>query len=346
MAGPTPSASASRRPKAAKPQPVSLALQGGGAHGAFTWGVLDALLEDGRIDPKAISATSAGAMNACAFAMGRMQGGTDGARQALEEFWRAVSRAGGTFMRPPGLSKIAPWIDALTRLVSPYDSNPFGYDPLSGILDEQIDFDAIHACQQTQLFIAATCVTSGRSKVFTGSEVTLETVRASATLPFLHQAVEIDGEPFWDGGFTGNPALWPLFYADAPHDLLIVHINPMERAGTPKTAEDIMNRVNEITFNASLVAELRAIAFVKRLIKDDLLKDARKAKLRDIRVHSIRADNAISQYPASTKYDTSWSFLTELRDRGRETAQSWLTTCSDQVGQRSSVDLKAQFLDG
>ncbi len=187
-------------------------------------------------------------------------------------------------------------------------------------------------------------MTTGRSKVFSGDEVTRDAVRASATLPFIHQAVEIDGAPFWDGGFTGNPALWPLFYADAPHDLLIVHINPMERPGTPKSAEDILNRVNEITFNASLLAELRAVAFVQRLIRDDLLKDPRKAQLRNMRVHSIRADDAISQYPASSKYETSWSFLTELRDRGRETARAWLDSCSDKVGKESSVDLHAEFL--
>ncbi len=336
--------SSSTRKRSKTPRPVSLALQGGGAHGAFTWGVLDALLEDGRIAPTAISATSAGAMNACALVMGRVRGGDEGARQALDDFWRAVSRAGGGFLRAPGLSFFAPWLDALTRLTSPYDTNPFGYDPLLEILDRQIDFDAIHDCAEIQLFIAATCVTTGRSKVFSGDEVTRDAVRASATLPFIHQAVEIEGEPFWDGGFTGNPALWPLFYADAPHDLLIVHINPMVRPGTPKSAEDILNRVNEITFNASLLAELRAVAFVQRLIRDDLLKDPRQMQLRNMRVHSIRADDAISAYPASSKYETSWSFLTELRDRGREAAKDWLDTCSDKVGQESSVDLHAEFL--
>jgi len=326
-------------------KPVSLALQGGGAHGAFTWGVLDAVLEDGRIDPRAITATSAGAMNACAFAMGRVRGGADGARQALEDFWKAVSRAGGPFRTPSG-GGLAPWIDAFNRLFSPYDVNPFNIDPLNDILARQIDFDAVHACRETRLHISATCVTTGRARVFTGDEVTLEAVRASATLPFMHQAVEIDGAPYWDGGFTGNPALWPLFYAEAPLDLVIVHINPMHRAGTPKTAEDITNRVNEITFNASLLAELRAVAFVKRLIGDGLLKDPDKARLRDILIHSIKADAALEAYPASTKYDTSWPFLTELRDAGREAAFEWLERCARDVGSRSTIDLKAEFLDG
>ena len=327
------------------PQPVSLALQGGGAHGAFTWGVLDALLEDGRIDPRAITATSAGAMNACALTMGRVNGGSEGAREALESFWRAVSRAGGGFSNLPSWMKLAPWIDALSRMTSPYDTNPFNIDPLTDILREQIDFDAVHACQDVKLFIAATNVSTGRSRVFRGAEVTLEAVRASATLPFLHQAVEIDGEPFWDGGFTGNPALWPLFYDDTPDDLLIVHINPMHRAGTPKSAEDIIDRVNEITFNASLLAELRAITFVKRLIHDDLLKDPKQARLRDIRVHSIRADDALEAFPASTKYNASWSFLSELKERGREAGMSWLSSCSDAIGERSTTDLRSQFLN-
>ena len=328
----------------ASAKPVSLALQGGGAHGAFTWGVLDALLADGRIDPRAITATSAGAMNACAFAMGRMRGGPEGAREALEEFWKALSRAGGPFRTPLAGGAFA-WLDALNRLFSPYDVNPFNIDPLSDILSAQIDFDAVRACRETRLFISATCVTTGRARVFRDDAVTLEAVRASATLPFIHQAVEIDGEPHWDGGFTGNPALWPLFYEDTPADLLIVHINPMHRPGTPKTAEDITNRVNEITFNASLLAELRAIAFVIRLIGDDLLKDPAKARLRDILVHSIKADTALEAYPASTKYDTSWRFLTELCEAGRTAAQAWLETCADAVGQRSTVDLKTDFLD-
>lgn len=326
-------------------KPISLALQGGGAHGAFTWGVLDALLEDGRLNPRAITATSAGAMNACAFAMGRVTGGSQGAREALEAFWRAVSRAGGPF-NPVATSGFFPLLDAVNRMFSPYNVNPFNIDPLTDILREHIDFDAVHACEETDLFIAATDVESGRARVFKGKDVTLEAVRASATLPFVHQAVEIEGKPYWDGGFTGNPALWPLFYADTPADLVIVHINPMHRAGTPKSAEEIMNRANEITFNASLLAELRAIAFVKRLIGGGFLVDPSKARLRDIRVHSIKADTALEAYPAASKYDTRWRFLTELRDQGRAAGFAWLERCAKQVGERSTIDLKAEFLDG
>ncbi|MEQ8406570.1 MAG: patatin-like phospholipase family protein [Oceanicaulis sp.] len=327
------------------PRPVSLALQGGGAHGAFTWGVLDALLEDGRLDIRAITATSAGAMNACALAMGRVEDGADGARAALERFWRAVSRAGGPF-RPAGLAKLFPLLDAFSRLTSPYDVNPFGYDPLREILADQIDFKAVRACQDTRLFISATCVETGRARIFSGDQVTLDAVRASATLPFIHQAVEIDGRAFWDGGFTGNPALWPLFYADTPGDLLIVHINPMLREGTPKSATDIIDRANEITFNASLLAELRAVAFVQRLHDEDMLTHGARAKLRTIRVHAVRADDALKAYPASTKYDTSWRFLTGLRDLGREAGHAFLERHADQVGEAGTVDLKRAFLDG
>lgn len=322
-----------------------MALQGGGAHGAFTWGVLDAILEDGRLDPRAITATSAGAMNACALAMGRVEDGADGARAALERFWRAVSRSGGPF-RPAGLAKFFPLLDAFSRLTSPYDVNPFDYDPLRDILKEQIDFEAVRACEDTRLFISATCVETGRARIFSGEDITLDAVRASATLPFIHQAVEIGGRSYWDGGFTGNPALWPLFYADTPADLLIVHINPMLREGTPKSAADIIDRANEITFNASLLAELRAVAFVQRLHEEGRLTEAGRKELRNIRVHAVRADDALKAYPASTKYDTSWRFLTGLRDAGREAGFAWLEAHADAVGEAGTVDLKREFLEG
>ncbi|WP_019961288.1 patatin-like phospholipase family protein [Woodsholea maritima] len=328
-------------------KPISLALQGGGAHGAFTWGVLDAILDDGRLDPRAITATSAGAMNAVAFAQGRYEGGIEGARAALERFWKAVSRAGAPFrplIRPTQGFTWFPWLDALARLTSPYDVNPYDINPLREILSDQIDFDAVHACRETQLFITATGVEDGRARVFQGREVTRDAVLASACLPFLSQAVKIDQRPYWDGGFTGNPTLWPLFYADTPADLVIVHINPLERPGTPKTPEDIMNRVHEITFNASLLAELRAIAFVKDLIRNDLLKDPKKARLRDMLVHSIKADDEMRDYPAASKYNTEWHFLIELRDLGRKAAFNWLNNCADQIGQTSTIDLNTDFL--
>ncbi|AZU03904.1 patatin [Glycocaulis alkaliphilus] len=332
---------------AARAGAVSLALQGGGSHGAYTWGVLDALLEDGRITPQAITATSAGAMNAVALAHGWLDGGADGARESLESFWQEVSRRGAAFrpMVPGGtFLKLMPFFDAFSRLTSPYDLNPYNLDPLKDILDAQIDFERLRAQNEIALFVTATCVTTGRAEVFAGERISTDAVLASACLPFIRQAVEIDGEPYWDGGFTGNPALWPVFYADTPGDLLIVHINPLKRPGTPKSADDIMNRVNEITFNASLMAELRAVAFVKRLIEDDLLKDAEKARLRNLHIHAIRADEALKDYSAASKYDTSWRFLTGLRDAGRQAAKEWLENCVTHVGKRSSVDVRSGYL--
>lgn len=331
----------------APPRPVSLALQGGGSHGAFTWGVLDAIAEDGRLDPRAITATSAGAMNAAAYAAGRHKDGPDGARQAMEAFWRAVSRSGAPFRpRAPGFSfaGLFPWLDAWSRVTSPYDLNPFGWDPLRDIIREQIDFAALSACSDVQLHVTATQVSTGRPKVFSKDELTEEALLASACLPFIRQAVEIDGEAYWDGGFTGNPALWPLFYTDAPTDLVIVHINPLRREGVPTTAEEILNRVNEITFNASLLAELRAVAFAKRLISQDLIKDAEKARLKDVNLHSIKADDALRDFGASSKYDTNWTFLTTLRDAGRAAAMAWLDRCAKDVGKRSTIDVYADFL--
>lgn len=326
---------------------VSLALQGGGAHGAFTWGVLDYLLEDGRLMPSAMTATSAGAINAVSLVHGYATGGFSGARQCLESLWRDISLTGATF-RPAmfgGVSRWLPFLDALSRVTSPYDLNPFDIDPLRDILKKHIDFKTVQDCSEIRVFAAATCVTSGRSEIFKGEKLTLDAVLASASLPFIRQAVEIDGRPYWDGGFTGNPALWPLFYNETPRDLIIVHINPLHRSGTPKSAEEIMNRVNEITFNASLLGELRAIAFVKKLFEQDMLKDPAHTHLRDILVHSIKADELMRPFPASTKYDTSWHFLTQLKDLGRMAARDWLSDHYDQIGKSSSVDLKAEYLD-
>lgn len=331
-------------------QPVSLALQGGGAHGAFTWGVLDRLAEDGRILPQAITATSAGAMNAVVYTDGYRRGGVDESRAALEGFWRKVSQTSSTFYpsRLPGLetaSQVFPFLDALSRLTSPYDLNPFDFNPLRDILNERVDFDALANCEDLKLFICATAVQSGRPRIFTTNEITVDAVLASACLPFLFQAVEIDGKPYWDGGFTGNPAIWPLYYSDTPGDILIVNLNPMERRDTPKSAADIMNRVNEVTFNASLMAELRALAFVKDLLENNHLTGDAREQFRDMLVHAIRADETMQDLPVDSKYDTSWTALCALRDAGREATQQWLDTCAAKVGQESTIRLHQEFLE-
>ncbi len=337
---------------------VNLALQGGGAHGAFTWGVLDKILEDGRIRPEGLSGTSAGSMNAVVFAYGNLMGGRNGARQALHNFWRDISIAGSMYSpikRLPWEYFINQWnmdtsytynlFDFFTRLFSPYQFNPFNFNPLRDVLAKSVDFDTLCECQVTRLFISATAVRTGRVRVFTTKEVSLEVILASACLPFLFQAVKINGEHYWDGGYMGNPALYPLIYHTKSNDVLIVHINPMVREELPTSSADIMNRVNEITFNSSLLREMRAIAFVTKLIDEDWLKPEHKDNLKRLFMHSIRADDALSHLSVASKFNTEWQFLCYLRDLGRQAAADWLAQNFDHIGQQSSVDLRAEFLE-
>lgn len=338
---------------------LNLALQGGGAHGAFAWGVLDALLEDGRIGIEGVSGTSAGAMNAAVYAYGNMTGGADGARQALHDFWRDMSIAGDAFSPVRQLpwenwlgpySMDASWtynyFDTLTRTFSPYEWNPFNFNPLRDIVEKAVDFEALHACSSTKLFISATNVRTGKVKIFTQADVTLDAVMASACLPFIYKAVEIDGKHYWDGGYTGNPALFPFFYRCKSRDVMVVHINPMERAEVPMSAPDIMNRINEISFNASLVREFRAIDFVTKLLDEEWLKPEYRNRLKKILVHSIRSDDALADLSVASKFDLGWGFLQDLRDRGREEARLWLEANFDRLGEESTVDLKSGYLLG
>ncbi|MBD3221814.1 patatin-like phospholipase family protein, partial [bacterium] len=255
---------------------VNLALQGGGAHGAFTWGVLDRVLEDERLEIAAISGTSAGAMNAVAVANGITRAGPEGARQALHDFWLAMSRAAlfSPARRTPIDLIMGNWsldrspgyhmLDALTRLASPYQLNPMNLNPVRDVLEASIDFAEVRACTAFKLFVSATNVETGRVKVFPHERLTADMVMASACLPHLHQAVEIDGVPYWDGGYMGNPALFPFHGRTGTDDTVVVQINPIERKGGPKTPQEIQNRLNEISFNGSLLKELRAIDFVDR----------------------------------------------------------------------------------
>lgn len=340
-----------------KTKTVNLALQGGGAHGAFAWGVLDKLLEDGRIMPEGICATSAGTMNALALGYGMHLGiargdGREKGREVLEQLWTEVSKAGRLSPVRLGMLPGMPvehspgwaWFDALTRSSSPYQWNPFDYHPLRDVLEKVIDFPTLATCDQTKLFISATNVRSGKVRVFNTAEISIDVALASACLPYLFKAVEIGGEHYWDGGYMGNPALFPLFNRTESRDVMIVHINPIERPDVPKTGPEIQNRVNEISFNASLLKELRAVAFVKKLIEHDMLKDGYEAQFRDVLVHSIRAEESMCEFSVATKFDTSWSFLTELRDRGRKTMAAWLERHFDDVGTRDTVDLHAEFL--
>ncbi len=331
---------------------VNVALQGGGAHGAFTWGVLDRLLEDGRIGFEAISGTSAGAMNAVVVADGIMKGGPDGARQALEDFWQAVSREGAKSPIQRSLANMftGDWnldtspgylfFDNLTRLVSPYDLNPLNYNPIRDLLEAQIDFDLVTTCDKLKLFVSATNVHTGRVRVFTCGEITADVVMASACLPFMFQAVEIDGVPYWDGGYMGNPALFPFFNSCASNDVVLVQINPVERKTTPRTAREIFNRVNEITFNSSLLKELRAIEFVARLIDEGKLDPSDYSQ---VLLHRIEPGEEMLALSASSKLNAEWAFLIHLRDIGRAAASRWLEESFDRIGKESSVDIRTLF---
>ncbi len=327
-----------------KRRPISLALQGGGAHGAYTWGVLDRLSEDETLNIAAISATSAGAMNAVAYAAGLSKGGPEGARKALESLWRRISEASAVLgaFGPAGLA----FATALQSIASPYDLNPFNYNPLRRLVEDEIDFAAVHACG-LDLFVCATNVETGRARVFTLDEINADAVLASACLPQSFQAVKIAGVPYWDGGYMGNPSLFPLIYSGAPRDVLLVILNPLTRPGTPKRAAEIQERLNEISFNASLIGELRAIAFVQRLIDEGLLKEPMIRKYRRVNIHAIRGGQDLLGYGLSSKYDTRWRLLTELRDLGRAEADRWLRECAVYVGTNSSsFDIRKEFLEG
>jgi len=335
---------------------VSLALQGGGAHGAFAWGVLDRLLEDGRLVIEAISGTSAGALNAAALAAGFAQDGAAGARKALERFWLSASefapflpfrrtladRLAGRWNldRSPGYF----WFNLVGRLFSPYQLNPLNHHPLRQILAQQIDIAAVRACDAIRLFVTATNVRTGRPRVFDGKDLSLDALLASACLPHLYQAVEIDGDPYWDGGYMGNPAIWPLIYHSATPDVVLVQINPLVRAGVPRTPAEIENRLNEIAFNSSLMHEMRAIAFVQRLLEADALTGPLAGRYKNMRIHMIGDEDAMKALGVASKANVERAFLEHLKAAGRAAADRWLAATIGEIGVRSSVDIRQTFL--
>ena len=313
---------------AVRQKTLNLALQGGGSHGAFTWGVLDRLLEDGRIKIDGICGTSAGAMNAIVCAYGNMQGGPDKARELLQDFWRKVSAAGerfsplrnspfDAFFNDTVRNASYAMFETVTRALSPYQLNPLNFNPLREVLEDVVKFEELKTCKEMRVFVCATNVRTGKPKVFHNHEVTADAVLASACLPTLFQAVEIDGEHYWDGGFVGNPPIYPLIYETSTNDVLVVHINPFDVPKLPRTAGDIMDRINEISFNSSLVSEMRAIAFVQKLITDGWIKDEFRSQLRDMRMHAIRADQDLAHLGLESKLDPGWKHLGSLRDLGR-----------------------------
>ncbi|MCC5969357.1 MAG: patatin-like phospholipase family protein [Pararhodobacter sp.] len=333
---------------------INLALQGGGSHGALTWGVLDRLLEDERLTIAEISGTSAGAMNAVVLADGYERGGRDGARAALEAFWRAVSakalfspmqrspldRAMGNFSLDQSPAYL--FAESLTRVFSPYQLNPLGLNPLQDVLEAQVDFDNVNRCKEIAVHVTATHVGTGRARIFSRGEVTLDAVMASACLPQMFPAVEIDGEAYWDGGFSANPALMPLVASTASPDIVIVQINPIVRHETPTTARDIINRVNEISFNTALIKELRAIAMMQRFVT---AKGIDLGAAGQTYIHLIHTDTEVQDLAASSKLNAEWAYLQLLFKRGRNWAEVWLDAHFEALGQNSSFDLDAFFDD-
>jgi NTE family protein len=327
---------------------IDLALQGGGAHGAFTWGVLDRLLEEPGLQIDGISGTSAGAMNAAVLVHGHIEAGAAGARAALEDFWREVSCAArfSPFQRGPLDVLLGRWtldnsplfvaMDMLARVVSPYSVNPLGINPLRSILAKTVDFGRLSR-GTIRLFVTATNVRTGRGRVFRNDEITPDVLLASACLPTMFQAVEIDGEPYWDGGYSGNPTITPLVRECDSQDTILVQINPVERAGTPRSARDILDRLNEVSFNSVLLKELRMMALLRKVAHP---ADDEGARWANMRIHRVASD-VMLDLGYSSKLNAEWAFLTMLRDRGRVAADGFLNSHRADLGRRSSLDLDA-----
>lgn len=349
---------------------IDCALQGGGSHGAFTWGVLDRLLKEPGLRIGGLSGTSAGAINAAVVASGYAKGGRDGARESLTKFWTLVASAGANKLlrHTPFSALFEPWMpagsgllrmfDVLSRVISPYQLNPWKYNPLRDLVKESVDFDAIRCCGEPKVFVSATNVRTGHHRVFRNEDLTLEAVLASACLPIMFHAVEIDGEAYWDGGYAANPALLPLIAESEPSDLLLVQINPVESPDVPIMAHDIIDRINEISFNSSLNQELRTVALIKRLLKEEEASGHSYSgklfgSIDALRVHRIEAQKQLSKFGASSKLSADRSFIVRLHDIGYQAAESWLGCHHADLGKRSTIELPEDyseqnkvFLDG
>jgi NTE family protein len=316
--------------------------------------VLDRLLDEDDLAFEGVSATSAGAMNAAAFAYGLALDGREGARKALTDYWRRVSEAARLGPLQPSAidrmmadhklswSPIFSLIGFVTRMLSPYQFNPVNYNPLREVVEQSIDFHVLrHSDCPVKLFLSATNVRTGKVKVFEGNEISVDAVMASACLPTMFHAVEIDGEAYWDGGYMGNPALFPLIYNCHSADIVIVHINPLFRNEVPRSADDILNRINEISFNSSLMREMRAVSFVTRLVAQKRIVDG---GLKHVLIHSISDDGFMGALTPTSKYNADWDFLIYLRDQGRKCADDWLTDNFCKLGVASSVDVEKIYL--
>lgn len=334
---------------------INLALQGGGSHGAYTWGVLDRFLEEDDLEISGISGTSAGAMNAAVAVDGHRKGGNAGAKKALANFWQQISNIGKVFSpfhELPNQHLLDHWnldgtlayqiFESTMRVLSPYQANPLNLNPLRWILSNTIDFDNLQKGNGIKLFITATEVRTGQPRVFQCDEVTEDVLMASACLPNYFQSVMIDGQAYWDGGYMGNPSIWPLIYFTDTDDVLLVQINPVYREQIPMTANDIINRLNEITFNSSLIAEMRAIHFVSEMITRNKLENE---EYKNMRMHMIPAPDLVYGLNASSKMNTDWEFLQFLRDKGREKASLWIGQHKKSIGVKATLDIETEFLN-
>jgi NTE family protein len=350
------------------PRRLDLALQGGGTQGAFTWGVLDRLLEDERLQIAAISGTSAGAMNAVVLASGWAKGGRSGAREALRRFWSRVAEglhlgrwvdawlglglaggAAGGAGSSLGPMQMA-W-DMASTLLAPPRADPAVQNPLHAILSDTVDFDAVRHCRDLKLFVSATHVRSGHQRIWRRTELGIEAVLASACLPTLFPAVEVDGEAYWDGGYMGNPSLLPLLTETPTLDLMLVQVHPSARTELPLGSAAVLDRINEITFHGSLVKELRSLAILRKLIQDEGLvgrafKELLFRKAAALRVHRIEGGEKLDALASEGMLESTWHRLLALHRAGHEAAHAWLTDHFTHLGRRGTVDLVAEYLDG
>ena len=340
---------------AVKTKRINLALQGGGAHGAFTWGVLEQILSDERLSVEGISGTSAGAMNAVMLADGLCHGGREEAQKRLAAFWHSVSSTGNLpalqravmerilSFTPLEGSPVQAWFDTLSRYFSPYDVNPLNINPLRDLIERFVDFERLRANTDLQLFVSATNVQTGRVRIFPRDRITVDAVMASACLPLLFRAVAIDGVPYWDGGYLGNPVIFPFFRTTATEDVLVVQINPLFRQSTPMSSSEIVNRINEITFNSSLIGEYRAIDFVARLIDQGKLpRGTGPGEYRRINVHRIVLDRFGTHFDSFSKLSTDYDFFDMLHINGKRAARRFVDEHFDDIGVKSTVDLRAE----
>jgi NTE family protein len=336
-----------RRPRRVR---LNLALQGGGAHGAFTWGVLDLLLEQEHIEIASISGTSAGAINGVVLAHGLAQGGRQGAREALQQFWTALgtqtpfdwlTTGNGDSLR---FTPVARWFLHWSQFVSPYDSNPMGLNPLRDLLVQQIDFERLRRRGGLPLFVAATQAKTGRLRVFPWHELNVDAVLASTCLPAIHHAVEIDGEPYWDGGYSANPAVFPLLQANRARDTLLVLLSPLRHVGPLRSTADIKRRAQDIAFDNTFLREMHMLAHVREMARESLWMRGRfERRVLRARFHLVEDTDGLGGLAGETRLMAHRPFLERLRDAGRARAQAWLDEHGPSLGRSSSVDIEAVF---